>query len=93
MDRRVKFGLVVAGAFVVSRVLYYLLGVRFDMTTLLWYWQFIDPALLKMHFWQSLWYLHSQPPAFNFFLGVVVNLFPGNEMVIFAVCYLVMDRS
>jgi hypothetical protein len=37
----------VVGLFVVSRVGYYVAGVRFDATSLPWFWQFIDPALLK----------------------------------------------
>jgi hypothetical protein len=39
--------LVVAAAWLVSRILYSTAGVDFDGTTYLWYWQFIDPALLK----------------------------------------------
>ena len=38
----------------VSRVLYYLLGVRFDAAPLGFYRQCIDPELLRVAFWQSL---------------------------------------
>ncbi len=80
----------VVAAFVLSRIGYYIAGVRFDASSLPWFWQFIDPALLKANLGQSLWHLHSQPPAFNLFLGIVVNLFPGHETLVFAVCYLLL---
>jgi len=80
--------LAVTAAFGISRIGYHVAGVRFDASSLPWFWQFIDPALLKANLWQSLWYLHSQPPMFNLFLGIVLNLFPGHESAAFAVCYL-----
>ncbi|MGZ4383335.1 MAG: hypothetical protein ACXVY3_01935 [Gaiellaceae bacterium] len=50
-------------------------GVRFDASTLPWFWQFIDTRLLKAHLLQSLWYLHSQPPLYNLFLGIGLKVF------------------
>ncbi len=76
--------------FIVSRVGYYLAGVRFDTSSLPWFWQYLDPALLKANLAQSLWYLHGQPPAFNAFLGLVLNLFPGHEAAAFSCCYLLL---
>ncbi len=35
--------------------------------------QFLDPALLQHDLLSSLWYLHSQPPLFNLFLGLVLK--------------------
>jgi hypothetical protein len=64
------------GAFIVSRAVYYLLGVRFDAEGLGWYFQFLDPELLRHDLLQSLFYLHMQPPGYNLFLGVVLKLFP-----------------
>ena len=80
----------VVAAFVLSRIGYYIAGVRFDASSLPWFWQFIDPALLKASLGQSIWYLHSQPPAFNLFLGLVLNLFPGHETAAFTACYLLL---
>jgi len=80
----------VVAAFVLSRVGYYIAGVRFDASTLPWFWQYIDPALLKANLGQSLWYLHSQPPAFNLFLGLILNLFPGHETLALTLCYLLL---
>ncbi|MEO6940288.1 MAG: hypothetical protein ABI444_09160, partial [Candidatus Kapaibacterium sp.] len=65
-----------AAVFVVSRVIFYLLGIRFDSTPLDTFWQFIDPVLLQARLWESLFYLHSQPPLFNLFLGIVLNISP-----------------
>ena len=81
-------------AFVISRVAYYAVGVRFDSATSLpFFCQYIDPELLRHHLWQSLWYLHSQPPTFNLFLGMVLNLFPGHEALAFNICYLVLGAT
>lgn len=85
--------LAVIAAFVLSRIGYHLAGVRFDASSLPWFWQFIDPTLLRANLGQSLWYLHSQPPAFNVFLGFVVNLFAGHETAVFAVCYVLLGLS
>lgn len=82
--------LAVVAVFILSRFGYYVAGVRFDASPLPWFWQFVDPVLLKADLAQSLWYLHSQPPAFNFFLGVVVNLFPGHETIVFSACYILL---
>jgi hypothetical protein len=80
----------VVAAFILSRVGYYVAGIRFDASSLPWFWQFIDPALLKANLGQSLWYLHSQPPAFNLFLGLILNVFPGHETTAFTACYLLL---
>ena len=82
--------LAVFAVFILFRIGYFIAGVRFDASPLTWYWQFIDPALLRAHLGQSLWYLHSQPPAFNLFLGIVLKLFPGHELAAFVACYLLL---
>ncbi len=69
--------------FALSRLLFFLAGVRFDASGLNNLAQFIDPALLKNNLWQSLFYLHSQPPLYNLFLGVVLQIFPGHETAAF----------
>ncbi|HEX6243258.1 MAG TPA: hypothetical protein VFZ61_20230 [Polyangiales bacterium] len=57
-----------------SRVFYALLGVRFvdNLAT----WQLLDTDLLKQDLWRSLVYLHSQPPAFNLWVGAILKLAP-----------------
>ena len=86
---RFRAPVVIGVAFLVSRVAYYAAGVHFDTAQLTKAWQFIEPDLLKTDLWRSLFYLHSQPPLYNLFLGVVLNLFVGNEARAFYIIYLV----
>jgi hypothetical protein len=82
--------LVVVGLVLISRGGYHFAGVRFDASSLPWFWQYVDPVLLEANLAQSLWYLNSQPPAFNAFLGVVLGLFTGHETAVFTLCYLLI---
>ena len=66
--------LLLAGVHVASRLAFWIDGVRFDASTLPWFWQFLDPAWLRTDLLRSLWYLHAQPPLFNAFLGIVLKL-------------------
>ncbi len=83
--------------FVLSRLLYRSAGVGFDDGTLVYYWQYIDPQLLKTDLWRSVLHLHSQPPLFNLFLGAVLRL-PGSLPhvafhALFAACGLVLGAT
>ena len=51
--------------FVLSRLSYYSAGIDFDVRPLQFYVQFIDPELLRARLFESLFYLHTQPPGFN----------------------------
>ena len=75
-------------AFIVSRIGYYWLGVRFDASPLGEYLQYVDPGLLQHSLLQSVFYLHGQPPLFNLFLGIVLKLFPTSYPAAFAAIYL-----
>lgn len=68
--------LALVAVFAISRGAIYLAGVRFDTSPLRDFWQIVDERLLQHHLLQSLWYLHSQPPLFNFWLGLNLKLFP-----------------
>jgi hypothetical protein len=72
-----------------SRAVYYLLGVRFDASGLDWFFQFLDPELLRHHLLQSLLYLHIQPPGYNLFAGIVLKLFPHAYATAFHAVHLV----
>src|SRR5262245_5868777 len=61
-------------AFAASRLLCRAAGVWFNTQTLVFYWQFLDPELLRSRLAESVWHLHSQPPLFNLFLGAVLKL-------------------
>jgi len=88
MKERTLYALL-AMVFAVSRLGYYLLGVRFDARPVLHYYQFVDPELLKHRLLESLFYLHIQPPGWNLYAGVVLKFFPTSYSVIFHLTYLV----
>src|SRR5438105_1272678 len=73
--------------FLASRVLYGVLGVRFDASPLGSFWQYIDPQLLRHDFFRSLWYEHAQPPLYNLFLGTVLHGAASHEQVAFHAAY------
>lgn len=83
----------VAAVFAVSRVLYFLAGVRFDASSLDYYWQFVDPRLLATDLWRSLFHLHAQPPLFNLFLGTVLHLPAGWRMAVFHAVFLILGLA
>jgi hypothetical protein len=62
--RRIRL-LFLAAAFVLSRLLYNVVGILFDAEPLKFYLQYIDPHLLRTEFWRSIYYLEQQPPLFN----------------------------
>ncbi|MBN2036761.1 MAG: phospholipid carrier-dependent glycosyltransferase [Chitinispirillaceae bacterium] len=79
--------------FTISRAVYYLLGVRFDAEGLGWYFQFLDPELLRHRLAQSLFYLHMQPPGHNLFAGVLLKLFPHAYAAAFHAVHLVCGAA
>jgi len=82
--------LLIVLSFVSSRCLYYWLGVRFDTENLDFYWQIIDPVLLRDDLWRSLFYLRAQLPGFNLYLGLMIHLFPGHLTAAFHTSYLAL---
>ncbi|HEY0465605.1 MAG TPA: hypothetical protein VGC79_15430 [Polyangiaceae bacterium] len=64
-------------AFVVSRVVYYGKGIRFDISTIDSFAQLLDRVLLRERLAESLLYLHSQPPLYNLLTGVALKLDAG----------------
>ncbi len=89
MKERTLYALM-AMAFAVSRLGYYLLGVRFDARPVLHYFQFVDPELLKHRLFESLFYLHIQPPGWNLYTGAVLKLFPTSYPWVFHVIHLLL---
>lgn len=75
------------GGFAASRLLAGLLGVRFDDAPLDYFWQILDPTLLEGDLLASLWHQHTQPPAFNALLGVVLKLDVGEATTRFALLF------
>jgi len=83
-DGKLWSGLLVL-VFGVSRAIYFAAGVRPDTTPIGTYLQYIDPALLREHLWQSLFYLREQPPGFNLYLGLVMKSAAHPEAVFFII--------
>ena len=52
--------------------------------------QYLDFALLKSELWTSLFYLHSQPPLFNFLIGIVEIVFGKDSSIVFSFLFNVM---
>lgn len=73
---------ILAGVFLLERFFLAAIGVRFNVESLSWYWQILDPVVLKEHLVQSLFFLHAQPPAFNLVLGLALKLGPTTGLVV-----------
>jgi hypothetical protein len=71
-----RYGLALVLLFILSRLLFTLQGGEFLATPLTFAKQFLDPELLHHDLFKSLFYLHAQPPLFNFFLGLVLKISP-----------------
>lgn len=71
-DRGFQAFLIVA--FLLSRVLFFWLGIRLDTNNLYTMWQIVDPVWLRKDLAETLFYLHGQPPLFNFIVGLVAKL-------------------
>jgi len=72
--------------FIVSRVLLAATMGKLDTNPLLYYWQYADPKLLREDLLRTVFYLHSQPPLYNLFLGLGLKLFPKTTRLPFAAC-------
>lgn len=84
---------VVVAAFVLSRALAWLSGVRLDTGELGSFWHFIDPELLRERLFWSLFYLHGQPPGFNLFLGLGLGLTGGDGAAVFGPCFVLLGAA
>ena len=62
------------GLFVVSRIAYRLAGIGFDTRSTWRTWIFLDGRFLEADLFESIANLHSQPPLFNLFYGLVLHL-------------------
>lgn len=76
--------------FICSRFIFHLNGGIFSAEHIGFYVQAIDPALFKEHLFQSLYYLHTQPPLFNLYLGIIFKWFPNTYNTIFYLSYLML---
>jgi hypothetical protein len=72
--RRPSPAVVIVAVFVVSRLVAFIAGVRYDDGLLHDAYQLLDVRLLQHHPFTSIWYLQSQPPLFNLFTAAVLQL-------------------
>ena len=49
----------------------------------MFHWQFLDPEILRHHLLRGLYYLHSQPPLYNLFVGFVLKAAPEKYVAVF----------
>jgi len=78
----------VLAAFILTRELYDRAGVQFQGDLYQGSWHFIDPYLMQTDLLRSVYYLHSQPPLLNLFIGVVFQVFPNDHSEVFHILYL-----
>ncbi|MCI0447371.1 hypothetical protein L0152_29695 [bacterium] len=85
--RNLSFYFWIIAVFVTSQIVTTLLGIRFVGSSKMIiepFWQYLDPQILKTDLLRGLYFLHSQPPLFNAFLGLVLKLFPQHYEQAFA---------
>lgn len=75
--------LVTVAVFILSRILYHLSGFRFEAFENDHLLHFLSRDLLRDDLLRSLFYLHTQPPLFNFFIGIMVKIFSGETTAAF----------
>ena len=73
---------VIATYYILSRALFWHLGVRFASSEVEYFWQYLDTSLLKHQLWTSIIYLHSQPPLMNLYYGILLQVFPVHWPVV-----------
>lgn len=85
---RVKTIILLAISFSLTRLIFRLLGVRYDASSIDSFYQYLDPVILRDRLFPALLNLHSQPPGFNLMLGVVLNICPNSSLPCFQILYL-----
>jgi hypothetical protein len=80
----------IVAVFALSRLAAHWAGVRFDTSSLGTFWQYPDPAFLRSHLLQTLYYSHDQPPLFGLFIGVVLKLAPHEFTTVMHAAYIAL---
>ncbi len=84
-NRPWRWAAALAAIFALVHALYYVLGVRFDRSTLIEVMHYLDPELLRTRLAESLWHLHIQPPLLNLLTGLILKLTPSSAWLFQAV--------
>ncbi|MBI4843168.1 MAG: hypothetical protein HY809_02435 [Nitrospirae bacterium] len=77
-------------SFALSRLAFWLMGVRYDTSMFDWCMQCLDTSVLHDRLLPALLNLHSQPPGFNLFLGLVLKAFPDSFSRFFHIFYMLL---
>lgn len=80
--------LALALSFALSRLAFWMAGLRYNTAMLDSAWQFLDVEILRTRLLAATFHLHAQPPGFNFFLGAVLKLCPERFTTCFHAVYL-----
>ncbi len=64
--------------FALVRLWYRAQGVAFWYDSIFYFFQLLDPMLLRDRLAESLWHLHAQPPLWNLLTGLVLKAAPGS---------------
>jgi hypothetical protein len=91
-EHRFRSYAMLCAAFATSRIAYFVAGVRFTTGSLQSAIQLLPERLLQHDLVRSLWYLHSQPPGFNAFVGILLHV-PGDHTWVFGATYLLMGLA
>lgn len=83
------FAAILLGIFAGVHALLLWLGFEFTAYPLDCFLHFLDPALLRERLLESCFYLHIQPPLFNFLLGLGLKCAPESYVSLFHAVYLV----
>lgn len=87
-----KYNIYILLTFVTTRLVYkFFYGLAYDCSHLVNFVHFMDRGLLETDLLKSLFYMHSQPPLYNFFAGTVVkisNADPAAERLYFGLIFL-----
>jgi hypothetical protein len=86
---------ILTASFALSRVAFYLAGIRFDGSVLdgtktTDMYQLVDVHLLRDHLINSVWHLESQPPLFNMFSGLILKLPHGLQLPVETTSFLAL---
>ncbi|MEJ7769917.1 MAG: hypothetical protein WKF89_19010 [Chitinophagaceae bacterium] len=89
---RIQF-FILLSCFILSRLIAKLSGISFEYAAIFDYWQYLNVKSLRENLLLSLWYQHSQPPVFNFLLGVVLKCSGSYAPLAFEILFLLITFS
>ena len=75
--------------FLTSRIIIYFAGIHPNHEIFATMWQVLDLNLLEKNFFSSIYYLHYQPPLWNFIIGLIVQIFEADYLTISKVIHLI----